>query len=176
MDFRDIVMLRIRLGELPKELHHCELFTWDLMYDVCVDLGVAGDFMPNWHRHVDREPRVRHGEYCYLYAEKLRLDAAKAAASDAMVSCAEPPAPPPPSPVPYATQSVGPAVPLATQHGHPNVLNPSAQRGQPGPLTSDLPSSQLQPPPASDSFAPVRGLAVTQPAPGGVVASPLVAE
>ena len=87
-DWVQIVEIQKQHGDLPASLGHTELIIWDLLFDVATALGIADKVTPGWKRHVAREPKVRHGDYFFLKAEKQRLQDARAAADTFVIDAA----------------------------------------------------------------------------------------
>ena len=88
-DWVQIVEIQKQHGDLPASLGHTELIIWDLLFDVATALGIADKVTPGWKRHVAREPKVRHGDYFFLKAEKKRLQDARAAADAFVIDAAD---------------------------------------------------------------------------------------
>ena len=78
LDFRMIVDVQKRHGDLPTELKHHELVLWDLLFDAATTLDLVESVTPGWRRHERREPKLRHGHHIFLASEQARIDAAVA--------------------------------------------------------------------------------------------------
>ena len=82
LDFRMIVGVQKRHGDLPAQLRHHELLLWDLLFDAATALNLVQSVTPGWRRHEQREPKLRHGHHIFLESEQARIDAAVAISTE----------------------------------------------------------------------------------------------